>query len=431
MRNQSHLLRSRRFLPLFVTQFFGAFNDNAFKNALLIWYAYDMSERTGISAANMLTLAAGLFILPFFLLSATAGQLADKYSRPWLTQKIKQAEIILMLAGSVFFYLESVGGLLTVLCLMGAQSAFFGPIKYSLLPEHLEEDELISGNALIEGGTFISILLGTLFGGLIIRSEHGLLYISMTVVGFALIGWLASRRIPAARIADPSLSIDWNIFRETVKITGFARQNRSVWLAILGISWFWFLGVTFLTQFPVYTQEIIHGDESIVTFFLTLFSVGIGIGSLACNRLLKGQIDGRLVPVGALGMAIASGLFAYASYDYRPEGGEALIGLMEFLTGDLYGWAISLSLLALAIFGGLYIVPLYAIMQHRGEAQHLSRIIAANNILNAAFMVGASFFALGLFVAGLDVTQVLLITGLLNIPIYWVIRKIVRSRLES
>ncbi len=430
MSDSLNLLKTKRFLPLFITQFFGAFNDNAFKNAFLIWFTYDVAAQAGINAPMMVTLAAGLFILPFFLFSATAGQVADKYEKSWLTQKIKQIEILLMIACAVGFYLQSVYFLLVILFLMGVQSTFFGPIKYSLLPEHLKDDELISGNGLIEGGTFLSILLGTIFGGLIIRTEYGVEVLSLCVVGFSIIGWISSRSIPKAPIGDPKLKIGWNIVAETWKIIGYAREERTVWLSIIGISWFWLIGATFLTQFPTYTKEVIGGNEHIVTLFLTIFSVGIGVGSVWCNKLLKGEINGRLVPVGSIGITISIIAFVAASYCYNPPS-DSLVVLSQFFAAGLAAWGIVLSLLMLSIFSGIYIVPLYAIMQHRSNDKYLARIIAANNVLNALFMVLASVIALGLFALGLSVVQLLLVVGLANIPVFFVVRGVIKKRLNN
>tara|TARA_A100001015_G_scaffold321354_1_gene451683 strand:- start:48 stop:929 length:882 start_codon:yes stop_codon:yes gene_type:complete len=289
-------------MPLFVTQFCGAFNDNAFKNALLIWFTYTAASQSQISADTMVTLAAGLFILPFFLFSAMAGQMVDKFEKAKLTRLIKQIEILLMIAVSICFFLQNMTGLLCLLFLMGTHSTFFGPIKYSLLPIHLEPSELVPGNGLIEGGTFLSILLGTLLGGLLIPLPHGIVWITACLITVAVAGCWASYFIPVAKSINPKLLIDWNIAKQTWRIMIYARQEYSVWLAIIGISWFWVIGATFLTQFPVYTASILHADSHVVTLFLTLFSLGIGLGSMGCNRLLKGQINGRLVPYGAMGI---------------------------------------------------------------------------------------------------------------------------------
>lgn len=429
MSDSLHLLRTRRFLPLFITQFFGAFNDNAFKNAFLIWFTYGVAAETGANAGLMVTIAAGLFILPFFLFSATAGQVVDKYEKSWLTQKIKQVEIILMIACAICFYLQSVNGLLVVLFMMGTQSTFFGPIKYSLLPEHLKDDELIGGNGLIEGGTFLSILLGTIFGGLIIQTEYGIELLSLFVIAFAVIGWLSSRYIPTTPVGDKNLKIGWNIITETWKIIGFAKEERTVWLSIIGISWFWLIGATFITQFPVYTKDVIKGDEHIVTLFLTIFSIGVGVGSVLCNRLLRGEINVRLVPYGSIGISVSIFTVIFASYLYAIP--SEIITLSGFVSSGFAAWFVMGGLLMLSIFSGVYIVPLYAIMQHRSDKKHLARVIAANNVLNALFMVLASIFAVGLFALDFSITELLLSVGILNIPVFFIIRKVVRRSLNN
>ncbi len=441
MRDQLHLLRSQRFLPLFITQFFGAFNDNAFKNAFLIWFTYDVAVRTGLDGPTMVTLAAGLFILPFFLFSATAGQLADKLEKSRFTQRLKLIEIGLMVTASLFFYLQNIYGLLLVLFMMGVQSTFFGPIKYSLLPEHLEDDELIGGNALIEAGTFLSILLGTIFGGLVVRTEYGLPLLAAFLIGFSIIGWMGSRKIPATPVSDPNVKIGWNIFRETWQITKFARQEHSVWLSIIGISWFWFVGATFLTQFPVFTSDVIGGNEHIVTLFLALFSIGICVGSVLCNKLLKGEINGKLVPYGSSGMTVSIAIFVIAAYQFGVDRAAYInqtaavaaheLGLAEFLGIGVSSWGIMVGLLGLAISAGLYIVPLYAIMQHRSEDRILSRVIAASNVIGAFFMVVASVMVAALYSINFTSVQVLLLVGLMNIPAFFVVRSIVSRRLKD
>lgn len=441
MRDHMHLLRTRRFLPLFITQFFGAFNDNAFKNAFLIWFTYDVAVDNGLDAPMMVTLAAGLFILPFFLFSATAGQFADKYEKSHFTRKIKLVEVVLMLAVSVGFFLGSIYGLLAVLFLMGVQSTFFGPIKYSLLPEHLTEDELIGGNGLIEGGTFLSILFGTIFGGLIIGTTYGIELLSLALVGFAVIGWISSRAIPLTPVGDPSLKIGWNVIRETWKIIGYARVERTVWLSIIGISWFWFVGAMFLTQFPIFTKQTVGGNEHIVTLFLTIFSVGIGIGSVLCNKLLKGQINGRLVPYGSVGMTVAIAVFVAASFQYSADRmvyleqvlkyQDRILGLSEFFAVGPASWGIIGGLLALSVCAGIYIVPLYTIMQHRSDDKYLARIIAAANVVNALFMVMASVVALVLFSLNFTSVQILLAVGVMNIPVVFIVRGVVRRRLKD
>ena len=432
MENQSHLLKSKRFLPLFITQFLGAFNDNVFKNAFLIWFTYDVAQKLNMNAQIMVTIASGLFILPFFLFSALAGQLADKYEKSKLVQIIKIAEILIMGFSFIGFYFENIHLLLTLMFLMGVHSTFFGPIKYSLLPEHLKDSDLVSGNALIEGGTFLAILLGTIIGGITIRIENGIEIISIAVVSFAIIGWLSSRFIPKAPVGDQNLKISFNILLQTWKIIKYAKKENTVWLSIIGISWFWFIGVTFLSQFPIYTKNIISGDEYIVTLFLSIFSIGIGIGSAMCNKLLKGKIDGRLVPFGSIGITIGIIIFCTASYFYNSSiVPDHLLGLKEFLSLNIYSWLIILGLLTIAIFSGIYIVPLYAIMQHRSEVKYLSRIIAANNVLNALFMVISSISVVALFKVNFSLLQIFLLVGIVNIFVFFTIKKIVKRRLEN
>lgn len=419
------LLKTRRFLPLFITQFLGAFNDNAFKNAFVIWYTYDIAVKTGANPATLVTLATALFILPYFLFSATAGQCADRFERAHLTRYLKLLEIILMLACPVAFYFENISALLVILFFLGVQAAFFGPIKYSLLPAHLKRQELIAGNGLIEGGTFLGILLGTIFGGIVILMEHGVLIISFAVIVFSCVGWVSSLFIPPARISDANLKPRLAIFKNTWQLINFARKDQTLWYAILGISWFWFIGATFLTQLPIFTKEIIHGNAHIVTLFLTVFSVGIGVGSIACNRLLKGEITTRLVPYGLVGMTLAVVCFTLASHLFTAHipAPESLIGLGGFLA-SFYGWLIVLALCLLAVMSGIYIVPLYTLLQHRAEKKFLARIIASNNIMNALFMVIASVLALVLFAAGLTVNMILLVVGIANLGLLLVVKKI-------
>jgi acyl-[acyl-carrier-protein]-phospholipid O-acyltransferase/long-chain-fatty-acid--[acyl-carrier-protein] ligase len=432
MRNQVHLLKSKRFLPLFITQFLGAFNDNVFKNAFLIWFTYDVAQKLNMDAQIMVTVASGLFILPFFLFSALAGQLADKYEKSKLVQIIKIAEILIMVFSCIGFYFENIRLLLALIFLMGVHSTFFGPIKYSLLPEHLKDNELVSGNALIEGGTFLAILLGTIIGGITIRIENGIEIISIAVVFFAVIGWLSSRFIPKAPACDQNLKISFNILSQTWKIINYAKKENTVWLSIIGISWFWFIGVTFLSQFPIYTKNIISGDEYIVTLFLSIFSIGIGIGSVMCNKLLKGKIDGRLVPFGSIGITIGIIIFCAASYFYNLSiTPDHFFGLKEFLAVNIYSWFIILGLLTIAVFSGIYIVPLYAIMQHRSEGKYLSRIIAANNVLNALFMVISSISVVALFKMNFSLLQIFLLVGVINIFVFFTIKKIVKRRLKN
>lgn len=419
-----NLLSTARFLPLFLTQFLGAFNDNLYKNALVILITYVIAENTQMNAQLMVTLAAGLFILPFFLFSALAGNLADKYEKSMLIRKIKLAEVLLMVLGSGALYLGNLWMLMVVLFLMGAQSTFFGPLKYSILPNHLKENELISGNGLIEAGTFLAILLGTILGGLLILAENGVMIVSVLLVALSVMGWVISWKIPVAAAADPTLPIGWNIAADTWRIVQQSRGRSDVFLSIIGISWFWFLGATFLSQFPNFAKEVLHADETVVTLFLAVFSVGIGMGSMLCNRLLKGKVTGSYAAPAALGMALFTLLLYVATSSVAISEGDELQNIVSFFDHPSQ-WGILLSLLLVSICGGVYIVPLYTLMQARTAPQECARIIAANNILNALFMVLSALFTLVLLSLHWEVTDVFLFTGLINIPIAYLVHKIV------
>ncbi len=411
--DQWKLLSSRRFLPLFVTQFLGAFNDNVFKNALVILITYTAMGKAGLSPQIMVTLAAGIFILPFFLFSATAGQLADKWDKARLIRYVKFVEIVLMAGAAAGFYLDSVVFLLGILFLMGAQSAFFGPLKYSILPDQLYQDELIGGNALVSAGTFIAILLGTITGGLLILAEQGGVIVSTMTIGAALAGWLFSLFIPAVRPAAPDTSVSWHILDETRAIIHQVRQNTTVFRAILGVSWFWLFGATFLSQFPTFTKDVIGGNEQVVTLFLTIFSVGIGIGALLCNKLLKGKVAATYVPLGILGMTGFTIDLYFASTAVIPASNQELIGALSFLESWVH-WRILFDLLAVSVSGGLYIVPLYAIVQSHAEAARRSRAIAGNNIMNALFMVVSALGISLMLAMDFTVPEVFLTIALLN-----------------
>jgi acyl-[acyl-carrier-protein]-phospholipid O-acyltransferase/long-chain-fatty-acid--[acyl-carrier-protein] ligase len=411
--NQFELLKTRRFLPLFITQFLGAFNDNVYKNALVILITYVVAEKAGLNSQIMVTAAAGVFILPFFLFSATAGQLADKYEKAFLIRIIKFAEILLMIGAAVGFYIESVWILMTILFLTGTQSTFFGPIKYGILPEKIKEDELIGGNGLIEAGTFISILVGTLVGGLLILTENGILLISGMVILIAILGWVSSFYIPKGQPASPHLKVDYNFIRETWVIVSHAKQNREVFLSILGISWFWLVGATFLAQFPTYSKDIIGGNEELVTLFLSVFTIGVGIGSLLCNQLLKGEVEATFVPLAIIGVSVFTVDLYFASQYMFTNGGGELIGAAAFLS-HLSSWRILGDMFMISVSSGVYIVPLYAIIQARSEPGYRSRIIAGNNILNALFMVVSALGTMVMLTMSFDVNQVFLTIAILN-----------------
>ena len=411
---QFNLLATRRFLPLFLTQALGALNDNIFKNALAILIIYRIAEGTGLNGQVLVTAAAGVFILPFFLFSATAGQMADKFEKSALIKTIKLSEVAIMGLGAVSFLISDIYLLMGVLFLMGAQSSFFGPVKYSILPDHLSDEELIGGNALVEAGTFLAILIGTIAGGLLILTDNGTQIISVMVVVLAVLGLLASLKIPKTDAPAPDLRINPNLLGETWAIINKARTDRNIFLSILGVSWFWLVGATFLSQFPALAKDVLHADETVVTLFLTVFSIGIALGSLFCNRLLKGRVTPKFVPFGALGMTLfIVDLFFACRGAPVAASAASLSGAVEFLSVPS-NYRILIDLLGIAICGGLFIVPLYAIVQMQSEESHRSRIIAANNIINALFIVGGALAASGLLFLELSVPTVLLLMGAVN-----------------
>src|SRR5450631_1265674 len=409
--SQYQLLRERRFAPFFWTQFLGAGNDNLYKNALVIFVAFQAATLSALSSNDLVNIAAAVFIAPFMLFSATAGQLADKYEKSRLIRFVKLFEIAIMIAGAIGFYRRDLVLLFLALGLMGVHSTIFGPGKYAILPQTLRSDELVGGNGLIEMGTFVAILLGEIVGGLVIAIKpDGPLYAGATAIAIAIAGYVVSRRIPQAPSVAPDLRINWNPFTETWRNLRFAHGNRIVWLSMLGISWFWFYGATYLTQFANFTHDVLGGDEHVATMMLAIFSVGIGVGSLLCERLSGHKVEVGLVPFGSIGLSIFAIDLYFASRGLAPNSLTGVDGCLRVAAH----WRIVADLVLLGMFGGFYIVPLYALIQERSDAAFRSRIIAANNILNALFMVASAGIALGLLKAGCTIPQLFLATGLLN-----------------
>ena len=410
--SQVGLLGKRRFLPFFVTQLLGAFNDNVFKQALILAILYRFS--TSADSSLLVNLCAMLFILPFFLFSALGGQFGEKYEKAWLIRRIKFAEILIMLVGALGLLLGSLPLLLVVLFCMGTQSALFGPVKYSILPQQLHEGELVGGNALVEMGTFLAILGGTIGAGILMGSTHYAVLVSSTVVLIALLGYLASRGIPETTRAFPDLKIDWQVLRQSLIIMRLGLgQERAVSRAIVGNSWFWFLGATYLTQIPAFTQELLQGDEGVVTLILATFSIGIALGSMLCEQLSRHRVEIGLVPLGSLGLTAFGVLLWWQSGGLAPGAGSR--DWLTFLL-EPASWWVLLAVLGLGAFGGLYIVPLYAVIQSRTALHERSRVVAANNILNALFMVVSAVFAiLVLTVASGSIPQLFLAVSLINL----------------
>jgi 1-acyl-sn-glycerol-3-phosphate acyltransferase len=411
-RSQFRLLGQRRFAPFFFTQFLGAFNDNVFKNAIVILITFGAVRLSGASPAVVVNMAAVLFILPFFLFSATAGQLADKYDKAMLIRWIKALEIVIMAVAAFGFVRRDAHVLLGTLFLMGLHSTLFGPVKYSLLPQVLKEEELVGGNALVESGTFLAILLGTILGGILAALPRGPdAFVPAVTIGVAALGWLVSRGIRRVPPPDPGLVVRWNPIRETWRNLQFAAGNRTVFLSIFGVSWFWFVGSMFLSQVPTFVHGNLGGSATVVTLFLAVFSIGIAVGSLLCERMSGHKVEIGLVPFGAIGLTVFALDLYLASPGGAATGGAASV--REFLVRE-GSWRILLDLAGLALFGGFYVVPLYALIQTRAEKSHQSRIIAANNILNALFMVAAAGLAAAYLHVGLSVPQLFLVTAVLN-----------------
>ena len=410
--SQFQLMREKRFRPFFFTQFLGAFNDNVFKTALITLVAFRAGQLTELDSGMLVTLLPGLFILPFFIFSATCGQIADKFEKSALTRAVKLFEILIMALASWGFLTNNFYALVAALFLMGVHSTLFGPVKYSYLPQHLRSEELVGGNGLIEMGTFVAILLGEILGAWLATSSSGAIATSLTVFSLAVLGFWVSRGVPHSPASDPDLKINWNPITETWHNLRFAHTNKTVWLALLGTSWFWFYGATVLAQFPNYAKEILHGDESVFILLLAVFSFGIGLGSLLCEKLSGHQVEIGLVPFGAIGLSLFGiDLYFFTLHLVHPP---AIHDVWSILREPEY-WRGLADIMLIGLFGGFYIVPLYALIQTRSEKSHQSRVIAANNILNALFMVASAGVSLALFkFARLTIPELFLATALFN-----------------
>ena len=416
MSNQFQLFKRRRFSAMFFTQFLGAFNDNIFKQALILVLTYTAASQLGAEVSILNNLAAMLFILPYFLFSALAGQIADKFEKSKLTRLVKILEIVIMTVAAIGFVFEWYVLLFVALFLMGTHSTFFGPIKYAYLPQAMREDELVGANGLFQMGTSLAILLGMIIAGVLTQLPQSLYWISATVLLVSSLGYLAARGIPHMPAMQPKLNINWNIFTTSLSTVRYLYSLPFLFFIILGNSWFWFYGATFLTQTPEFSKVILQGDESVVIFLLTLFSIGVSIGSLLCKRLTKNEVSFRLLPFGIAGLSIfAIDLyFSLSGLNIQPAGDTLLT------IGDLFGvpgtWRVFADLFFLGFSGGLYIVPLYASMQAYAPKSHRARIVGANNIFNAIFMVGSAIFAIVVLNSlQLTLPQLFLVTGILNI----------------
>lgn len=422
MSNQFSLMRERRFRPFFYTQFWGAFNDNVFKTALITLVAFHAASLTNIDGATLVTLLPGLFILPFFLFSATAGQIADKFEKSKIIRLVKVFEGCIMLFASLGFFLHNLWLLTAALFMMGMHSTLFGPVKYSYLPQHLKENELIGGNGMVEMGSFVAILLGQVLGAWLATLANGELLISTAIVTIAILGYFTSCGVPNSPAADPHLKINWNPITETFYNLKSVWHQQVIWLALIAISWFWFYGITLLAQFPSFTKTVLHGNESIFILLLTIFSLGIGIGSLMCEKLSKGKVELGLVVFGAIGLTLFGADFAYSGAHYFTQANTQ--NYLTFIVQSA-SWRLLADIALIGLFGGFYIVPLYAFIQTHAEKSRQSRVIAANNILNAMFMVVSAGFSILLFKQGFSIPQLFMATAALNalVTIYLCIRQ--------
>ncbi|WBY00186.1 MFS transporter [Ramlibacter tataouinensis] len=408
--NQFALLRQRRFAPFFWTQFSGAANDNLFKFAFTVMVTYQLQLAWLPPALAGLVIGA-LFILPFLLFSATSGQLADKYDKRVLIRFVKWLEVAIMGVAAWGFFAAHVPALLACTFLMGLHSTLFGPVKFAYLPQHLNERELTGGNGMVEMGTFVAILLGNVAGGLIVAvPEVGPQWVGWSCIALALLGRAFAQFIPASPATDPGLAINWNPFTETWRNLKLARRNVVVFRSLLGISWMWFFGAVFLSQFPSFAKEVLHGNEQVASLLLVVFSVGIGAGSLLCEVLSRRHVEIGLVPLGAIGMSVFAVDLYFASRGLPPS---PALSLGAFLAQPEY-WRVMADLALLSLFAGLYSVPMYALIQLRAQPTHRARIIAANNILNALFMIASALIAGALLKAGASIPQIFLLVGLAN-----------------
>ena len=412
--NQFALLRQRRFAPFFWTQFSGAANDNLFKFAFTVMVTYQLSVGWLPAALAGLVIGA-LFILPFLLFSATSGQLTDKFEKTRIVRFVKNLEVVIMAIAAAGFMSDNVRVQVPVLLgctfLMGLHSTLFGPVKFAYLPQALSERELTGGNGMVEMGTFVAILLGNLAGGLLVALPVvGPQYVGISCVLLALAGRAVAQFIPKAPATDPGLRINWNPVTETWRNLTLAHGNIVVFRSMLGISWMWFFGAVFLSQFPSLAKEVLHGDEHVASLLLVVFSIGIATGSLLCEVLSRRHVEIGLVPLGAIGMSVFAVDFYFATRGLPPSG---LMGVGAFITQPAH-WRVMADLMLLSLFAGLYSVPMYALIQLRSQPTHRARIIAANNILNALFMIVSAVLAGALLKANFSIPQIFLFTGLAN-----------------
>ncbi|MEH6660949.1 MAG: MFS transporter [Parasphingorhabdus sp.] len=426
MQNTAHLLRTRRFLPLFLTQLLGAFNDNLFKFSMVILVTYNIYESESEDFVFN-ALASGLFILPFFLFSSLAGQLADNYDKARITRLVKTLEIFIAVVGGVGLWLHSIPIMLTALFLLGLQSTFFGPIKYAVLPQHLEKDEVLAGTGLVEAGTYIAILAGTILGGIIIdRDGNGVEIAVIAVFVVAVIGRIAAQFMPPAPAQKEVEKIDFNFVRSSIRLISATLHVRRLYLAIIAISFFWTIGSVMIIQFPPLVENVLTATPQVASLFLGVFSIGIAIGSVLVNRLLKSEVSARFAPASVImmGVFVLILYFIARSWQELPDG--------QLYTFDTFivhegAWALLGTLGGVSIFGGMFVVPLYAFLTTTVDISQTARTIAANNVVNSGCMVMGALVALGLSMLGVSTTEQLLLVAAMCLIAAWLGQQLHRA----
>jgi MFS family permease len=413
IQNVAHLLRARRFVPLFATQFLGAFNDSLFKQAVVLFVTYQLYSNPA-KEFRFSAIAQGLFILPFFLFSALSGQLADDHDKAKLIRIIKLAEIGIMILGGAGIMLANIPLMLAAVCMMGVHSTFFGPIKYAILPQHLRRDEVLGGTGLVEAGTYIAILLGTILAGMLASKPQ---YAAGAVLLFALLGYTAGRQVPPAPPAAERLPITWHIVHASIELVSATMHIRRLFLAILAISFFWTIGAVLIIIFPPLVKNVLGANEQVASLFIAVFSIGIAIGSVAINRLLKSEVSAKFAPPSVIAMGVFVLLLHFVALTWSKHGPD-LTTLGNFLSNPM-AWPMIICLLGVAITGGMFVVPLYAFLTTTVSKAETSRTVAANNIVNSGAMVLGSLLSIGLNLVGVGPTAQLLLVAAMCIVSAW------------
>ena len=413
IQNVAHLLRSRRFVPLFATQFLGAFNDSLFKQAVVLFVTYQLYSNAA-KEFQFSAIAQGLFILPFFLFSALSGQLADDHDKARLIRIIKLAEIGIMILGGAGILLANIPLMLAAVFAMGVHSTFFGPIKYAILPQHLRHDEVLGGTGLVEAGTYIAILGGTILAGVLVATPN---IAAAATIGIAVLGLLAGRQVPPAPAAAERLPITWHIVHASIELVSATMHIRRLFLAILAISFFWTIGAVLIIIFPPLVKNVLGADEQVASLFIAIFSIGIAIGSLLINRLLKSEVSARFAPASVIAMGVFVLLLHFVSLAWG-KNDPGLTTLGNFVLHPLAGLMI-IALLGVAITGGMFVVPLYAFLTTTVPKAETARTVAANNIVNSGAMVVGSLVAFGLSSAGIGPVGQLLLVAAMCVVLAW------------